>query len=387
MRCPVCSRSDLGVFLELEQVPVLCNQLLPTRERALAAPRGRIDLGFCETCDAICNVAFDEEQIDYSQAYENSLHFSPRFQEYAESLVSRLVDRFGLRGKDIVEIGCGKGDFLRMICDAGGNRGVGFDRSFEEEGDDPASRPFRVVRDHYSEKYADVGADLICCRHVLEHIPQPVGFLDSVRKAAGRQADAAVFFEVPNAMFTLRDLGIWDIIYEHCHYYSSRSLDRLFGDAGFSVTDIYDAYGGQFLCIEAETSETKSRTDSTQRDHPSVAGLVEDFARHHAEKVSFWDQRLTDLLEDGERIAVWGAGSKGVTFLCTLARGGDVSSVVDINPRKHGRHVPLTGQQVVSPAELTRVGIDRVLIMNSIYENEIRGILAEQGSKAIVEVV
>jgi hypothetical protein len=36
---------------------------------------------------------------------------------------------------------------------------------------------------------------------------------------------------------------------------------------------------------------------------------------------------------------------------------------------------------------LDQVGIDRVLVMNAIYENEIRGILAEQGSEATVEVI
>ena len=47
-----------------------------------------------------------------------------------------MIDRYDIHGKDILEIGCGKGDFLIEICRAGGNRGVGID---------PACLPDRVA--------------------------------------------------------------------------------------------------------------------------------------------------------------------------------------------------------------------------------------------------
>jgi hypothetical protein len=386
MKCPVCDGADLQVFLEVERVPVLCNQLFPTRRAALEAPRGAIRLGFCDQCCAIYNTAFDDSLIEYGQAYENSLHFSHRFQRYAEELVAGLVDRFGLRGKDIVEIGCGKGDFLTMICAAGANRGVGFDRSYEGP-EAPDGSGFRVVRDHYSEQYAHVPADLICCRHVLEHIPTPIDFLSSVRRAAGQRTETGVFFEVPNALYTLRDLGIWDIIYEHCSYYSAPSLVRLFRDRGFNVRRVYETYGGQFLCLEADSRSAADRSEEVELDGASVARLVSAFSEHHARKVAEWDVRLGQWLEDGARVAIWGAGSKGVTFLNTLGDGARVEFVVDINPRKRGGHVPGTGQPVVAPEQLRGSGVDRVLVMNPLYRDEIGATLRELGVDAETAVV
>jgi hypothetical protein len=32
------------------------------------------------------------------------------------------------------------------------------------------------------------------------------------------------YLEVPNGLFTLRDLGIWDLIYEHCQYFTAASF-------------------------------------------------------------------------------------------------------------------------------------------------------------------
>ena len=75
---------------------------------------------------------------------------------------------------------------------------------------------------------------------------------------------------------------------------------------------------------------------------------------------------------DGWRVALWGAGSKGVTFLNTVDRGELIGAVVDLNPRKHGKHVAGTGQVVEPPESLVGHGVDAILVANPVYEEEIR---------------
>src|SRR5215813_2478046 len=115
-RCPACNHEGMDVFIAIENVPVHCNLHWSSRETALNAPRGDIRLGFCDTCGMIYNLAFDPRRMGYTPAYENSLHFSPRFQAYAQELATRLLERYRLRGKNIIEIGCGQGEFLSMLC-------------------------------------------------------------------------------------------------------------------------------------------------------------------------------------------------------------------------------------------------------------------------------
>lgn len=50
--------------------------------------------------------------MDYNQEYENSLHYSPKFIQYANDIASDLVARYSLNGVDILDIGCGTGEFL-----------------------------------------------------------------------------------------------------------------------------------------------------------------------------------------------------------------------------------------------------------------------------------
>ena len=169
--CPVCDSGDTSICIQLEDVPVYCNVLYSTRDAALAAPKGDINLMFCRTCGHLYNGSFDSRQIDYSLEYENSLHYSPRFCEYADALADELVERYDLHGKTIVEIACGKGDFLAQLCNKGGNHGIGFDPSYEPgRHSDEILHNVTIVQDYYSDSYADLQADLICCRHALEHM-------------------------------------------------------------------------------------------------------------------------------------------------------------------------------------------------------------------------
>jgi SAM-dependent methyltransferase len=373
-RCSVCNSPDMTVFFEIFQVPVYCNLLWSTRDEAIRAPKGDIRLGFCRGCGHIFNLAFNPGLMEYTQDYENSLHFSPRFQGYAESLAARLIERYDLHGKDIIEIGCGKGDFLRLLCELGDNRGVGFDPSYVPEPTGQAiAEQVTFIQDFYSARYADYKADFICCRHVLEHIQFPRDFLTHVRHSIGDRLGVIVFFEVPNALFTLRDLGIWDLIYEHCSYFSASSLSRLFTSCGFDICSLTERYEGQFLCIEALPSEGLAGSPHTPQD--DLEGMARDvaaFADRYRSKVRVWRRNLEQIAYQGQQAVIWGAGSKGVTFLNALETQGQIVYAVDINPRKQGMYLAGTGQQVVSPEFLRDYQPDVVIVMNPIYDYEIR---------------
>lgn len=384
-RCIVCGAACLTGVVEIHDAPVHCNVQWATREEALEAPRGVIDLVFCRQCGHIFNAAFDAHLIAYSQRYENSLHFSPRFNEYAKRLAQRLVERYGLTDKDVVEIGCGKGEFLAMLCHAGMNRGLGFDRSFEVNRLDPAeSRTIRVVADDYGEWHSHEPVDLIVCRHVLEHVPDPVGFLASIRRTVEARKRCPMYLEVPNALYTLRDLGIWDLIYEHCSYFTAQSLRRALGAGGFGVEVIRSEFGDQFLGAEAVASGAQAATDVAEEGLARLRGWVAAFGDQHRNKVGEWRQRLKDGRQVGARTVVWGAGSKGVTFLNTVDPERTIEYVVDANPHKQGRYVSTTGQEIVGPAFLAAYRPERVVVMNPLYLGEIGATLQAVGVAAEV---
>jgi hypothetical protein len=378
--CSVCGSPKVSVFLEIKNVPVHCNILCLSESEALKTPLGDIRLGFCSNCGHIFNLSFDPVLTNYEGEYENSLHFSPRFRFYAESLAARLIERYHIYEKQIMEIGCGNGDFLMLLCKLGRNRGVGFDPSLADDRiKDPDTESIEFIRDYYSQQYAGkYRADLICCRHVLEHIAFPRELLTTIRTAA--VGTAIVFFEVPNAAFTMRDLGIWDVIYEHCSYFGSSSLAFLFRSCGFNVCSLGEGMEGQFLFIEALPDGTINSGES------EFTGKLEDlmsevkvFADRYRQKVEGWDRYLKDISNTGRKAVIWGGGSKGVTYLNILNARDRIEFVVDINPRKQGKFMPGTGQKIVSPDFLQEYRPDVVIVMNPVYTDEIKEMLRSLG--------
>ncbi len=383
--CPACEEGRLEKFLEIPSVPVYCNVLWETREQALSAARGKIGLGFCSHCGLLYNMDFDAEIVEYNVAYENSLHGSPRFQAYAENLVAQLISDCNLQDKDIVEIGCGKGEFLALLCRDGLNRGHGFDASYDGRVDEVAGDHIKITRDYYSEAYGNQPADLILSRHVLEHIETPAEFVRTILSAAEKAQCEHVFTEVPDGMWTLRDLGIWDIIYEHCSYFTAPCLERLFKANGFAPQAASSVFGGQFLCLRARRVEAgDSATQANSQEYAAaveeVGSLVSGFSAHYAQKVAEWEAQLANLHAAGKRTAIWGVGSKGVTFLNVVSGADQVAVTVDINSMKLGKYVPGTGHEVRGPESVVDDKIDVVLIMNPLYRDEIAEQLRQLGA-------
>lgn len=387
--CRVCG-SRTSIFWEMDGVPVHCNVLYARREDALSVSRGRISLAACESCGFVQNDVFDPALVAYDGTYENALHFSSHFQAYAHDLAALLVRKYSLQGKRIVEIACGDGSFLKLLCTLGGNDGIGFDPSIDDSLPSPAlsSGSVQLIAEYYDARHAGAAADFVCCRHALEHIADPVAFVRMVRDNLEGSRDAVVFFEVPDVMYTVRDMGVWDIIYEHCCYFSSASLERCFLEAGFRILDSRSVYDGQFLCIEASIADgiTGRERGRGRNGDGGVRALCDSFALRCRAKIADWSERMVEWTRDGRKVVVWGAGSKGVTFLNTLGGVGAIECIVDVNPRKHGNFVAGAGQEIISPDELAKQGADCIVVMNGVYVKEIERAVSSMGMKAEIMV-
>ncbi|MBD5781191.1 methyltransferase domain-containing protein [Pelagicoccus sp. NFK12] len=361
-------------------MPVSIGVQWPDIETARSCGRGDLQLAYCNSCGFIWNRSFDESRLEYSQKYDNSLDFSPVFQSYAEGLADRLIETYSIRGKRVVELGCGKGHFLSLLCERGENTGIGFDPSYEGERVDSAvAERIEYVQDFYGEKYTDHPGDLVCCRHVLEHIKNPFDFLASVRKTVGGNTDTIVYFEVPNVRLILERLSVWDIIYEHCNYFSRESLVNLFGSAGFEVLRIEETYEKQFLSIDCRLSSEGASSQATPEPLNDLSGLVDRFSTEMKERIGSWHARLEEFEKAGKKVAIWGAGAKTVGFVNMLQIGDRIPIAVDINPHKQGLHLAGMGQKIVSPVQLQSEKPDVVIVMNPIYSGEIKSQLDSMG--------
>jgi SAM-dependent methyltransferase len=372
--CPACGAGGLWVFHEQDGVPSHSVVMLDSRDKALAFPRGELRIAFCRACGFITNTAFDVTLTAYSDNYEESQACSPRFRAFAEELARRWIETYDIRDKTVLEIGCGKGWFLQTICELGDNKGVGVDPNARYERlHDPDSR-ITLVQDLYSERYAGLGADVVICRHTLEHILPVADFMRTVRAAIGDRVETVVLFELPDVQRVLDDLAFWDVYYEHCSYFSAGSLARLFRRTGFEALDVRREYDDQYLTIEAlpSTTPAQGRPLPIEDDLAILAGSTERFAAELQSRLDSLRAQLRDIAAGGGRAVVWGGSSKGVSYVNTLQAGEDIACLVDINPHMQGKFIAGAGLEIVAPEWLPEIDPDVVFLMNPIYRDEVQ---------------
>ncbi len=380
--CPNCGNDRcLLNFYEVQRVPTHSVLLMSSREEALAYPKRDVQLAVCQRCGFILNRVFDPTVHEYSARYEETQGFSDTFNAFSDRLAQQLIERHNLRGKRVIEIGCGKGEFLTHLCELGENWGLGFDPAYvpDRSRAEPSSR-VTFIKDFYSDAYARHSADFYICKMTLEHIHETREFVSMIRRATGANADSIVFFQVPDVTRVLEEGAFWDIYYEHCSYFDAGSLRYLFESTGFDVLDVWNDYHGQYLMIEARPAPIDEvRFDESNPGHPERLSLLEHFIRHTRIVSSEWRQYLDEMHSDHRTVVLWGGGSKAVAFLSTLGISDEVSCAVDINPHKRGTFLPGTGHEVVGPDQLIPIKPDAVIVMNPVYHGEIRNALTRLG--------
>ena len=378
--CPSCGRPGAQPFFSLPDVPRHSCVLVPERAAAIAYPRGHIELACCGGCGFVFNARFTEDDSHYASNYEETQGFSPTFARFARGLAERLTETYELHGKTVLEVGCGKGEFLSLMVEAGAARGIGFDPSFVPGRlESPVAGRLEFRKEYFTAQTPPMDVDFICCRHTLEHIADTRTFMSLLREYVAGRPHAHVFVEVPDFGRINREAAFWDVFHEHCSYFDGSSLAALFRCAGLDVVESWLDYDDQYLMIVGRPAEAASRCNGAVMNE--ALDQAHDFAARVQQEIDRWRDLLRSRATAGQRVAVWGSGSKCVGLLTALGfpATDEIGCIVDINPHRHGKYMPAIEQPIVAPSALVEYDPHLVIILNPIYRGEIAAELERLG--------
>lgn len=373
--CPICDGASFTTLIERHRVPVHQNLVFGSEREALAIPRGDLTMVACHACGFVFNRTFDPAKLLYGARYDNTQLGSGVFQDHVQRLVRHLVDERGVHDAQIVEVGCGKGGFIRALVmdESANNRGVGFDPSYVGPDQELGGR-LRFERRFYDATCTDIPADAVVSRHVIEHVPDPLELLGAIFAALAHRPGARLFLETPCAAWILENVVVWDLFYEHCSLFTAGSLATACERAGFTVDSIDHVFGGQYLWLEA----SNRRPARVSRDPGRMPELAGRFARMQAQKLARWHSSVRELA-GARRLALWGAGAKGVTFANLVDPDrAYFECLVDINPTKQGAYVAGTGHPILGLFGLVERGVSAAVLLNPNYEGEVVALLRER---------
>jgi 2-polyprenyl-3-methyl-5-hydroxy-6-metoxy-1,4-benzoquinol methylase len=378
--CAACASKSFTRPFILEQQPVVLNYRFPDAAAAANVNRRDITLVQCQTCGLVFNSIFDLSVIPYNENYENRQDLSPAFSAHVNKTIADLIQRYGLAGQNILEVGCGNGEFLRALCRAAGARGTGYDTSHALHSDEEDHLKF--FQRYVSAKDIAEPFAAVICRHVLGHVPEIGAFLRELHAIAQAAGDPVILLETPRFEWIAKSLSLWDLFYEYCNYFPADSLSYACKLAGFRVIRQRSVFGGQYQILELKVARTlrKPRAPGI----PPRARLIE-----FAEKARVQWTTLAATIEkaaSGKPWAVWGAGAKGVTLVNNLP-GAPPICAIDSNPRKQGGVLPGTWIPIVSPDDPLIDSLKLILIANPIYVPEIRETLRQRGFSGRIAVL
>ncbi len=354
--CRLCNHTDLPTALVLTNSPRNVQRLFRSEELAQDQP---VELRVLR-CSR-CGLVQIEPLLDdgYYDDYMMLATHSPQVQEYQGRQSREFVERFGLHGKSVKEVGCGDGSYLNHL------RAAGCLPSGIEPSD--RSREFATKRGHAIEEgYVTVDRELagapfdgFVTRQVLEHVPDINGFLTGIRR--NLKPGAAGLVEVPSLDKALADRRYYDFFADHVNYFSVRTLRLALELNGFEVLEVrHDMFDEYVVAYVLNTA------------HPDLDDIAATVGSLALELRAF----LASHRQRGEKVAVWGAGGKGLVSLAT-AGVVDIDLLVDSDPNKLGLLTPVTHLEVRSPEALRTAGCSAIIVTAMAYKDEITRTLTE----------
>ena len=399
MTCIACGHA-LSPLMTLDDMPASAQNIPAASELAEDHP---LSLTLCQ-CPSCGLVQFDTEPVDY---YRDVIRAGGgtrtmtrlRHEEYARLLTA--MQEHHIHGRRIVEVGCGRGEFLRMwqnlAEDPEGAAALARDQerdplsgqpnaaplhlvglehkpSLVEEANAVADKKYRVYEGFATGdvRYPEGPFDAFVQFNFLEHQPDPCDMLRNIGRNLKPQALGLI--TVPSFEYILRYNGYYELLRDHIANYTEFTLQKLLQDCGFELLSMD--------LVNRDTIEAivrKADPDELSELHYSGRLIDVSALRDSYDRLSASVNAHIDHLSESRRtMAIWGASHQGFTLAATTKLGGRVEYIIDSAPFKQGRFSPASHIPIVAPDYAVAHPVDEILIVAPGYTDEIASIIRER---------
>lgn len=352
IKCRLCGKAfGNGSLLRMPAMPGAVQNLPHDKDEAMASGVV-LDVRACAFCGL---VQLSNEPVPYYKDVIRAGSFSPSMRARQHDEFKAFIERFGLQGKKILEIGSGRGEYLSILNDLPVDAcGMEHNPEFNKIAKEKGLKTFQSYPTDITELPEGMAFDAFISINFLEHAPDPGAFL---RACADLLTDEGVgMIGVPDLEFELRDNFLFSFMSDHLSYFSSDSLNNALTMNGFEVVDIH-----RNEKLNVVTAYFKKRT---AWDLSEPAEKFRDFNM----KINGY---MDSILEKGGRIALWGASHLAFSIVSASKTEDKIAYIVDSAPFKQGKFSPASGLAIFAPQHLLEDPVEAVIIMSPEYSGEI----------------
>lgn len=332
-------------------------QAFPERESLAHDITVDLELVECSGCGLM---QLSNGPVPYYKNVVRASAISAEMVAFRQRQFRSFLERFSLCGEKVLEVGCGRGEFLSILRQSGADAyGVEFSQASV---DHCVSKGLKVQKAFFpgdTASLCDTPFSAFLILNFLEHLPEPVEALKQI--GAMLKVSGVGLVEVPNTARMLRGNIFSELVADHLLYFTRETLAKTLASSGFEVLECEEVW---HEAIISATVRKRTRTDFSSF-HESRARLESEI-----------DEYLHRFGEG--QVAVWGASHQALTILSMGKLGGRIRYVVDSAPFKQGKYTPASHIPIVSPDTLLSDPVDAVIVMAADYSDEVAAIIRSQ---------
>ena len=349
-------------LLTLDNMPASA-QHMPDAAGLLKDQGLTLDLCQCMGCGL---VQFDCDPVDYYRDVIRAGGFSKTMVELRRYQYKNLIQNYHLEGKRFIEVGCGQGEFLKVLTEFPVEaHGIEHDPHLVERARVQGLDVMEGFTETEDTRFPGGLYDVFLSFNFLEHQPDPGTMLQAIYR--NLEDDAVGLITVPSFEYIMDHNSYFELIRDHIAYYTFETLTPLLERNGFQVEE-----------CEVINRDTLS-VIVKKRPQMDTENLLDCYVNLRKEMESY--MKYLDAWD--KKIAMWGASHQGFTLAATTKLGDKAQYIIDSAPFKHGKFAPSSHLPIVPPEYFLDHPVDAIIITAPGYTEEIAASIRERFGKDV----
>ena len=302
-----------------------------------------------------------DTQVVYTEGITSASAFSPALMKHRHEQIEEFLQRFGLIGKKVLEVGSGDGHVMAIITELG-SHAFGIEPS-SKMAEMSAAKGLSIIHGFMTQSnhISEGPFDAFVSFHVMEHIPDLGDFVRGIRE--NLVPGGVGMIEVPSLEQILEGNLFYEFFPDHLNYFTLRTLRLTLEVHGFEVIETRRTLNGAHNVAFVRRLEALS---------------LASVKRSVKETITAVNQLVYKNVDQGRRVALWGASCQALVLL-SQSESLPITYIVDRAPFKQGLFTPVTHLPIVALGMLMIDPVDTLLIIAPSYEQEILKDIQELG--------
>ena len=372
--CRVCNSTHLEDMISLGMQPLTGVFIKPDQQDPLIAP---LDMVICNECKLVQLAHTVNSDLMYENYWYRS-GINQTMRDHLAGIVKDVKSKVTLKAGDLfIDIGCNDGTLLSAL-DVEGLVKIGVDpsdaiRSIKDP--DVIKINSLFVRDAVEKELRDRKAKVITSISMFYDIQNPHEFVQTIVDFLDEDGMWVVEMNYTGDM--IKYCGYDMISHEHLTYYTMLVFEKLIQPHGMYINDVsLNPINGGSIRIYAGLKPQESENVAALRQQEKEQGLEEKetylrFASQIEASKKKLNKKIKQIIDAGEKVAVYGASTRGNTILLYCGLDHNVIfGAAERNPLKYGLVTAGTRIPIKPEAEIRAANPEYFLILPYTFLDE-----------------